>query len=63
MIVTEDYMTRKDGVKILKRYSDKNVMIHKVNTDEYYDIALDVENAPWTYEETDNPIEGDTNDL
>ena len=31
--------------------------IHKVGTDEYYDEAIDVENAPFVYEETDIPIE------
>lgn len=31
--------------------------IHKVGTDEIYDEAIDVENAPFKYEETDLPIE------
>ena len=31
--------------------------IHKVGTDEYYDDAIDVEGAPFVYEETDIPIE------
>lgn len=30
--------------------------IHKVGTDEFYDSAIDVENAPFTYEETDIPV-------
>ena len=31
--------------------------IHKVGTDEIYDEAIDIENAPFEYEETDIPIE------
>ena len=56
MIVTEYYMTRKDGLRLYKRYSDKNVMIQKNGTEEIYDIAIDVENAPVFYVETDIPI-------
>lgn len=56
MIVPEYYMTRKDGVRLYKRYSDKNVMIQKKGTEEIYDIAIDVENAPVFYVETDIPI-------
>ena len=33
------------------------LMIHKVGTDEFYDEAIDIENAPFKYEETDIPIE------
>ena len=57
MIVKEFYRTRKDGVNLYRTYSDKGVVIHKVNTDEYYDEAIDIENAPYIYEETDKPIE------
>ena len=32
-------------------------MIHKIGTEEYYAEAIDVENAPWSYEETDIPID------
>lgn len=48
--------------KLIERHSDRKVMIHKVGTDENYIIAVDVENAPWTYEETDIPNEEDDND-
>ena len=57
MIVREYFMTRKDGVKLYKTYSDKNKYIRKVGTEEEYDIAIDIENAPYTYEETENEIE------
>lgn len=57
MIVKEFYLTRKDGVNLYKTYSDKGVYIQKVGTNEVYDIAIDIENAPYTYVETDKPIE------
>ena len=56
MIVKEYYGTRKDKVKLYKTYSDNNKIIHKIGTDEEYDIAIDVENAPFEYEETDKDI-------
>lgn len=56
MIVKEYYGTRKDKIKLYKTYSDNNKIIHKIGTDEEYDIAIDVENAPYVYEETDKEI-------
>lgn len=56
MIVKEYYGTRKDKVKLYKTYSDNNKIIHKIGTDEEYDVAIDVENAPFEYEETDKDI-------
>ena len=56
MIVKEYYGIRKDKVKLYKTYSDNNKIIHKVGTDEEYNIAIDVENAPFEYEETDKDI-------
>lgn len=61
MIIKEFYATRKDGVNLYKTYSDKNVYIKKQGTDEKYDIAIDVENAPYTYEETEEVIENGNN--
>lgn len=57
MIVKEFYITREDGVNLYRTYSDANFKIHKVDTNEIYDEAIDVENAPYTYEETDELIE------
>jgi hypothetical protein len=57
MIVKEFYTTRQDGVNLYRTYSDKDVQIHKVGTDEIYDEAVDVESAPFEYEETDIPLE------
>ena len=57
MIVREYLMTRKDGVKLYKTYSDQNKYIRKVGTEEEYDVAIDIENAPYTYKETEKEIE------
>ena len=57
MIIREFYMTRKDGVNLYKTYSDKGVYIIKQGTDEKYDIAIDVENTNYTYEETEEIID------
>ena len=57
MIIREFYMTRTDGVNLYKTYSDKNVYIKKQGTDEKYDIAIDVENTNYTYEETEEIID------
>ena len=56
MIIREYYTTRKDGINLFRTYSDNKVMIRKVGTDEIYDEAIDVETAPYVYEETDQPI-------
>lgn len=56
-IVKEFYRTREDGVKLYKTYSDENYMIQKVGTDEIYEEAIDVEDAPYEYEETTELIE------
>lgn len=63
-IIKEFYKTREDGVNLYKTYSDENYMIHKIGTEEIYEEAIDVENAPYEYEETTELIEGESeNDL
>lgn len=57
MIVREFYSTRKDGVNLYRTYSDANKYIKKVGTNEEYSEAIDIEGAPYTYEETDKEIE------
>lgn len=57
MIKREFYETRFDGVRLFKTYSSEGMKIHKVGTDEVYDDAIDIEGAPYIYEETDEPIE------
>lgn len=61
MIIRKFYMTRKDGVNLYKTYSDKGVYIKKQGTDEKYDEAIDIENTPYTYEETEEIINYGTN--
>jgi hypothetical protein len=57
MINKEFYIVREDGVTLYRTYSDRNVYISKVGTDEIYAEAVDVEWAFYEYEETDIPIE------
>ena len=56
------YKTRSDGVSLFRNYSDEGLQIRKVGTDEIYDEAIDVENAPYTYEETELPVYDPTED-
>lgn len=56
MIVREFYRTREDGTKLFKTYSDKGVYIKKIGTNEVYAVAIDVENTPFAYEETETKI-------
>ena len=57
MIVKESYLKREDGVKLYRTYSDENYKIRQIETDLVYDEAIDVENAVYTYEETEEKIE------
>ena len=68
MIISNFYRTRDDGVNLIKRLSGEyaadgvtvipsGYMIHKIGTEEYYAEAIDVETAPWSYEETDIPVD------
>ena len=59
MVIKEYYTTRGDGVKLYRTYSDQGFLILQVETGIQYDEAIDVENAPYTYEETDEKIEQD----
>lgn len=56
MIVREYYMTRDDGVKLYKTYSNTNHYIKQLPTEVLYDIAIDVEDAPYTYVETEDEL-------
>jgi hypothetical protein len=57
MIIKEYLRTREDGVILNRTYSDANLYIRKKGTDEVYSEAIDVESAPYEYEETDKLIE------
>lgn len=56
-IKREFYMTREDGVNLFKTYSDENYKIKQNETGVIYDSAIDIENAPYTYSETNEKIE------
>lgn len=59
MIQREFYTQRKDGVKLYRTYSDAGMMIRQNETGVEYAEAIDVENASYTYEETDMSIDAD----
>jgi hypothetical protein len=52
MLVKELYMTRDDGVYLYRTYSNTNKMILQNETNITYFEAIDIENAPFTYTET-----------
>lgn len=56
MLKKEFYRTREDGVNLYISYSDAGFYIKQVETGIEYSEAIDVENAPYTYEETDKLI-------
>lgn len=56
MIRREFYETRTDGVSLYRTYSDINHYIKQVETGNVYSEAIDTEDAPYTYEETEDEI-------
>lgn len=63
MIITELFKTRNDGVNLYRTYSDEGKQILQVETGNVYDEAIDVEGAPYTYVEYEEPTDDpeDTN--
>ena len=57
MIVKEEYATRADGVKLFRIYSDDGKRIVQNETGIVYDEVIDVEDAPYTYTESDEDVE------
>ena len=59
MIVTEFYMERRDGVRLVRTYSDEGKYITRDG--EIYEEAIDPEELGRVYEETDEyiPVEED----
>lgn len=57
MIVKEAYKTRADGVKLYRTYSDEGKKIIQNETGIEYTETIDVENAPYTYTESDEDVE------
>lgn len=60
MIITEYFMTRQDGVVLNRTYSDSGFMIERDGA--RYSEAVDPAELGRTYTETDEPIEGYTDD-
>ena len=58
MILTEFL---NDGT-LIKHYSDKGVMLLQVETGEKYSDPVDVVPCRYTYEETDEYVEGESNE-
>lgn len=56
MVIKKFYKTREDGVNLFKSASDSGMMIRKVGTDFNMPYAIDIEDAPYEYEETETPI-------
>jgi hypothetical protein len=68
MVVKKFYATRADGVNLYRTYSTEGFKIRKlvknrmgefVKSRAVYDAAIDVEGAPFEYEETDIPVDND----
>lgn len=57
MILQEYYRTREDGVVLYRTYSTDGFCILQKETGEVYDEAIDIDGAPYTYEETDIKID------
>ena len=57
MKIREFYKTREDGVNLYRTYSDQGFMLRQNETGILYGEPIDVEDAPYTYEETDILIE------
>lgn len=68
-VAGEFYMTRSDGVELYRfaapntktgdEWDKPQFKIRQDQTGILYDEAIDVENAPYTYTETDIPAEGE----
>lgn len=56
MVIKEEYMTRADGVKLFRNYSDEGKLLIQNETGIKYAEAIDVENAPYTYTESDEDV-------
>lgn len=56
MVQRDYYMRRNDGVVLYRSYSDEGYYIRQVETGNVYSEAIDVDGAPYTYEETDELI-------
>lgn len=62
MVVKEFYKTREDGVNLFRTYSDAGYTLIRNDGIEYCE-AIDVEAAPYTYTESENLLEAETDDV
>lgn len=62
LVENEYYRTRADGVRLVKTYSDCKLAIHKKGTSEKYNYVIDIENHPYSYEETNEVVQDDDTD-
>lgn len=60
MIVREYYKTRSDGVELYRTYSNAGYLIRQEQTGAEYSEAIDVDDAPYTYTETETAIPPET---
>lgn len=56
MVMSEDYKTRADGVKLIRTYSTAGLQLLR-NDGVVFDEAVDVEGAGYTYTETGEAAE------
>lgn len=57
MVIREFFKTREDGVNLYRTYSDQGFMLRQIETGILYSEPIDIEDASYTYEETDEFIE------
>lgn len=57
MIVTEHYITRKDGVELQRTYSSLGMKIMQNETEVLYNEAIDPVDSGRTYTETELPVD------
>ena len=57
MVVREFFRTRNDGVNLYRTYSDEGRVLVQNETGIEYAEAIDVEDAAYTYSETDKMVE------
>lgn len=55
-MILSEYLN--DGT-LIRHYSDQNVMLEQVETGDRYSDPIDVVPCPYTYIETDEPIDSD----
>lgn len=57
MIKIETFTNQLDGKTLKKAYSDENLKIKKIGTEEIYDIAVDLVKSDFDYEEINEKID------